>query len=201
MKMDNKDSEVTKSVWDDIKRVWGRIASVVAAVGIIATFIVKVFNTSPELTYSVFAGLGIVLLIISFYVDRQAFYNHQEILKYEHKAREDFIKLIREAEQKTYDLKKDSNTKIDNLTTNVNKILNISEETRRDTLRIQLLMILEQHPDNVDTILKLAETYFVELHGDWYMSSEFNKWAKAHNIIVPSHIFQAIDNNHKQINK
>ena len=52
--MDDK-SDKTKSVWSDISKVWGRIAGVIAAVGVSATFIVKVFNTSPELTYSLFA--------------------------------------------------------------------------------------------------------------------------------------------------
>jgi hypothetical protein len=63
-------------------------------------------------------------------------------------------------------------------------------------------MILEQQPGNIDTILKLAEEYFVKLGGDWYMTSEFNKWAKAHEIIVPTSIYKAIDDNHKnEINK
>lgn len=184
--------ENNKSVWDDIKKVWGRIAGVIAAVGILATFLVKIFNTPADLTYIIFAGLGVVLLIVSFYVDKQSAYNHNEIVEYEKKARQDFIEVMKKAEQQTYDLKKDSDDKIANINENVSKLLTISEETRKDTLRIQLLMILSHQPDNIDTILKLAETYFVELHGDWYMTNEFTRWAKAHDVTVPQSIYNII---------
>lgn len=186
----------SKSVWDDISRIWGRVAGVLAAVGLVATAVVKVFHTPPEFTYIVFMCIGLVLLIISFYVDKQAEYNHQEILVYESKARQDFMEVMQKARQQTLEMKQDSNDKIDKLTQSVNKILTLSEDTRRDTLRIQLLMILAHQPDNIDTILKLAQAYFVELKGDWYMTSEFNKWAKAHGVEVPQYIINAIQETH-----
>lgn len=190
----------TKSAWSDVTRIWGRIAGVIAAVGILATFITKVFSTSPELTYSVFAALGIILLIISFYVDKQTEYTHQEILRYERKAREDFTNAMQEQRKMQEEYKKDSDERIDSFRKGMKELIETTKETRKDTLRIQLLMILEQQPENIDTILKLAETYFVELHGDWYMSSEFNKWAKKHDIMVPNHIYQAIDETHNNNN-
>lgn len=94
--------------------------------------------------------------------------------------------------------RQDTERRIQHFTDAVDTLINTTNETRKDTLRIQLLMILEHQPDNIDTILKLAESYFVELHGDWYMTSEFNKWAKAHDIEVPNHIYKAIDDNHKE---
>lgn len=185
-----------KSVWTDIAKVWGRIAGVLSAVGIIATFIVKVFNTSPELTYSVFAGLGIVLLLISFYVDKQASYTYSEIKSVEKVCREDFSKAMQEQKNMQDEYKKDSDERIESFRESVKDLIITTKETRRDTLRIQLLMILTHQPENVDTILKLAEDYFVNLHGDWYMTSEFNKWAKAHNITIPTYISTAIQETH-----
>lgn len=193
--MEDKTNKI-KSVWSDIAKTWGRIAGVLAAVGLVATAVVKIFNTPPELTYSLFAALGLILLIISFYVDRQTEYTYQEIVAYEHKARADFTKIIKETRQQMLDMKEDSNKKIDTLTENVEKVLKISKETRQDTIRIQLLMIMEHQPDNIDTIVKLAEKYFIELKGDWYMTNEFNKWEKAHDVIVPANIYKAIDDNH-----
>jgi len=193
--MENQDKP--KNVWNDIANTWGRIGGVVAAVGILATFVSKIWNLSPELIYSIFGGLGVVLLIISFYVDKQAEYTHQEIVKYEHKAREDFTKALDETKRMVQQNREDTERRIDLFREDVKTLLDNTKETRKDTLRIQLLMILEQQPENIDTILKLAETYFVELHGDWYMTSEFNKWAKAHNIVVPQYIYEAIDTNHK----
>ena len=172
--MEDKTNKI-KSVWNDIAKTWGRIAGVLAAVGLVATAVVKIFNAPPELTYSLFAALGLILLIISFYVDKQTEYTYQEIVAYEHKARADFTKNIKETKQQMLDMKEDSNKKIDTLTKNVEKVLKISKETRQDTIRIQLLMIMEHQPDNIDTIIKLAEKYFIELKGDWYMTNEFNK--------------------------
>lgn len=190
--MEDKDKG-PKSVWTDISKTWGRIAAVIAAVGVTATFVTKVFNTSTELTYSVFAALGIMLLIISFYVDKTANYLHNEIIAYEQQARKDFIKAIHEDRDQMTKIKEESNEKIQNLYENINKILRVSEDTRKDTVRIQLLMVLSHQPENVDTIFKLAETYFVGLQGDWYMTNEFIKWAKDHNVVIPPNIFNSMD--------
>jgi hypothetical protein len=194
----DENTKKPKSVWNDITKVWARIASVVAAVGISATFVVKIFNTSPELTYSIFAGIGVGLLILSFYVDKQTEYTHQEIIYYEQKARQDFTEVMKMAREQTLELKADSDRRIASFREAVDEIIDTTKETRRDTLRIQLLMILTQQPENVDTILKLAEEYFVKLGGDWYMTSEFNKWAKKHDIIIPTSIYQAIDETHNK---
>lgn len=191
--MEDKDKKGPKSVWTDISKTWGRIAAVIAAVGGSATFVVKVFHTSSELTYSVFAALGIMLLIISFYVDKQSAYLHDEIIAYEQQARKDFIKAIHKDRDQMTQIKVESNNKITQLNSNIDKILEASNETRKDTVRIQLLMVLSHQPENIDTIFRLAEKYFVQLEGDWYMTNEFVKWAKDRNIIIPPNIFNSLD--------
>lgn len=193
--MDDKENK-PKSVWTDISKTWGRIAAVLAAVGGVATFVTKVFNTSPELTYSVFAALGIMLLIISFYVDKQTLYLHEEIILYEQRARKDFFEAIQKDRQEMANIKKESNERAEKLDTTMDKVLAVTEETRKDTVRIQLLMILSHQPENTDTILKLAEKYFIDLDGDWYMTNVFGKWAKEHDITIPVNILQAMGNNH-----
>lgn len=193
--MDEKENK-PKSVWTDISKTWGRIAAVLAAVGGAATFVTKVFNTSPELTYSVFAALGLMLLIISFYVDKQTLYLHEEIILYEQRARKDFYDAIQKDRQEMANIKKESNERAEKLDTTIDKVLAVTEETRKDTVRIQLLMILSHQPENTDTILKLAEKYFIDLDGDWYMTNVFGKWAKEHDITIPVNILQAMSNNH-----
>lgn len=143
--------------------------------GFAATAIVKIFNTPPELTYIIFAALGLILLIISFYVDKQTEYTHQEIIAYEQKARKDFTEIIERQKIMSDEYRNDTERRIQHFTDSVDKLIETTQETRRDTLRIQLLMIMQSQPDNIDTILKLAEAYFVTLGGDWYMTSEFNK--------------------------
>ena len=192
--MENKETK-PKSVWNDISRIWGRIAAVIAAVGVSATCITKIFNTSPELTYSVFAALGLILLIISFYVDKQTQYLHEEIVQYEQQARNDFTDAMHKTKDEMTKMKQDTNQRVDQLSQNIDKILELSKETRKDNVRIQLLMIMEHQPENVDTILKIAEKYFIKLKGDWYMTNEFSKWAKEHNVTIPAHLYDVIDNN------
>ena len=166
--------EGQKTAWDDISRIWKRIAAVIAAVSLITTFIVKVFDTHPEKTLSYTSLGGIILLVISWYVDRQAHYIREELNKHKREASE-FINTI--------------NTSLSELKT-------ISLDTRKDTLRIQLSMYIKEDTNNIDAILKLAETYFVKLGGDWYMTSEFTKWAKKHDVVIPQDIYAAI-NTHK----
>ena len=181
-----------KSVWNDTARIWGRIAAVLTAVGLIATAIVKIFSAPPELTYSIFAALGVVLLVISFYVDKQSEYTQQEIIKCGERTKKELCAIIKEQENIVEQYREESDKRMDYFSENVDTLVEITKETRRDTVRIQLLMMIENQPKNTDTILRLAETYFVELEGDWYMTSEFYKWAKANDIIVPANINNAI---------
>lgn len=59
---------------------------------------------------------------------------------------------------------------------------NISE---KDSCRTQLLILLNHYPKNVPEVLKLAEHYFRDLHGDWYMTSLFNAWLVQNGIGKP----------------
>lgn len=54
-----------------------------------------------------------------------------------------------------------------------------------DSCRTQLLTLLNNYPTNVPEIMKLAEHYFRELHGDWYMTSLFNGWLTQSGIGKP----------------
>ena len=64
-----------------------------------------------------------------------------------------------------------------------------------DETRIQLLLSMHDDPDNSDAILRVAQHYFVNLGGDWYMSAEFEKWAKAHRVNI-----NWLDNSRKEKN-
>lgn len=178
----------SKSTWDDISRIWKRIAAVIAAIGVISTFIINVFKAPTDKVLIITTGTGLILLLISFYVDKQTQYIREEISQVKKSSDENLANHV-----------KDSNQIISGFTDTLAEIKRTGEDTRKDTLRIQLLMILKDQPENKDTILKLAETYFVKLKGDWYMTNEFNQWAKSHNVIVPVEIFTAINssqNNH-----
>lgn len=59
------------------------------------------------------------------------------------------------------------------------------DSLKRDGLRTQLLMMMSDYPDQEQEIYRLAERYFVEMDGNWYMSSVFNKWLKSRDLPKP----------------
>ena len=46
----------------------------------------------------------------------------------------------------------------------------------KDVLRTQLLLLILLKPEEKQEILTIAEHYFKDLKGNWYMTSIFNKW-------------------------
>ena len=165
----------TKSVWTDIATIWKRVAAVITASGVLSAFLISMFGFHTGKTILITSAAGIIILVISFYVDKQTKYIednfHSALSNHETEAAKE----------------------VKNITTAVSAIRDITLDTRKDTLRIQLMMMMQNQPDNEDSILKLAETYFMKLRGDWYMTSEFKKWAKAHNVEVPDAMFQHTD--------
>lgn len=65
-------------------------------------------------------------------------------------------------------------------------------ESRLDTTRIQLIILMEHQPHNHDTIVKVAERYFCQLGGNWWTASEFASWAKREGVELPPHLWAAI---------
>lgn len=55
----------------------------------------------------------------------------------------------------------------------------------KDVLRTQLLLLILLKGEEKQEILTIAEHYFKNLHGDWYMTSIFNKWLKEKTIAEP----------------
>lgn len=58
-------------------------------------------------------------------------------------------------------------------------------KTERDSVRMQLLFMIRQMPEEKHEIMTLAQYYFDSLEGNWYMSSLFAKWLDKENIAKP----------------
>lgn len=54
-----------------------------------------------------------------------------------------------------------------------------------DSCRTQLLLLLSDYPNNEHEILILAQRYFVQLEGDWYLSSLFEEWCRRQGVHIP----------------
>lgn len=55
----------------------------------------------------------------------------------------------------------------------------------RDGLRTQLLLLILLRPTEQTEILRLAEHYFKDLKGNWYMTSIFNNWLEESDVASP----------------
>ncbi len=55
----------------------------------------------------------------------------------------------------------------------------------KDILRTQLLVLIVLKPEESQEILTIAEHYFKDLNGNWYMTSIFNKWLIDQDIASP----------------
>lgn len=60
------------------------------------------------------------------------------------------------------------------------------KKLEKDTVRLQLLFMMHIMPDEEQEIMTLGEYYFDKLHANWYLSSLFEKWLKAHDLEKPS---------------
>ena len=50
------------------------------------------------------------------------------------------------------------------------------DRLEKDGLRTQLLLMILLKPNEKKEILTLAQHYFVDLKGNWYMTNIFDKW-------------------------
>ena len=55
----------------------------------------------------------------------------------------------------------------------------------KDTLRTQMLLLILLKPEEKQEILTIAEHYFKDLNGNWYISSIFNTWLEETNTPEP----------------
>lgn len=55
----------------------------------------------------------------------------------------------------------------------------------KDSVRLQLLFLIYNTPEEEHEILQVAEYYFRTLKANWYMSSLFDKWLKKRGLERP----------------
>ena len=66
-----------------------------------------------------------------------------------------------------------------------NKLDKRLDKMERDSVRTQILILMNHYPDNVQEIMKISQYYFETLNGDWYMTSLFNQWLEKNQIAEP----------------
>lgn len=59
------------------------------------------------------------------------------------------------------------------------------KELQLGVMRTQLLLLIADYPEDKSEILRLAEIYFKEYNGNFYLSSIFTTWLKQYKVDVP----------------
>lgn len=54
-----------------------------------------------------------------------------------------------------------------------------------DVVRTQLLLLIIMLPMETQKIMTVAQRYFGQLKGDWYMTGIFNRWVEENSIAKP----------------
>lgn len=90
---------------------------------------------------------------------------------------------------------KESSETFDKINTTLEELRHMTADVRRDTLRIQLRNYIKDEPENLDTILTIANEYFGVYHGNWIAHHEFLEWADKHRVHIPGNIMNAINSN------
>lgn len=55
----------------------------------------------------------------------------------------------------------------------------------KDSVRTQLLLLMSDYSGNQQEILEVAQHYFADCKGNWYMTSMFSKWLTDNDIGQP----------------
>lgn len=66
--------------------------------------------------------------------------------------------------------------KVDKIAKEQEQVIASQKKNEKDALRTQLLVMMSDYSGETQEILTLADRYFRQLEGDWYLTSLFNGW-------------------------
>lgn len=165
------------SVLDDIKAIKGCVIGVLTFATAVSAFLVEVCEFNPERTLLIVAGFAMTMIFMGLFLQRSENRQYANVRKHESD-----VKLVTDKYDQT-----------------LKDLHELAIQTRLDTLRVQLTQYYQYSPQNHDTILKLAEKYFLEMHGDWVATDEFGRWItseskKGRPVTVPHELMSSIAN-------
>ena len=81
--------------------------------------------------------------------------------------------------------KREITDRMDEITQRLKHIEQNQVKAEKDQCRTQLLLMIADYPEEKSEIMKLAEHYFEDLSGNWYLTSLFNRWLEDNKIKKP----------------
>lgn len=156
------------SVFDSAKELKGWIVGTIAFDASVTTLLVTVFSVDMVHTTVITTIVTLVALAIIFLIHKSETRNRQELQQ--HMA--------------------DSTTMMQSFSKDIDEIKTLLCENSRSTLRVELSHEMTRNPHNHDTILQIAEKYFIELNGDFYMTNRFLDWTEQEKVHVPHSLLE-----------
>ena len=80
------------------------------------------------------------------------------------------------------DNKKNKNSEIES---RLDKIEAALVKNEKDNVRTQMLLVMAEYQQEEKELMTLAEHYFCDLKGNWYMTSIFKNYCARNNIPIP----------------
>ena len=77
-------------------------------------------------------------------------------------------------------------SKVDDIISDQEKIMAAQKKHEGDIVQVELKMMIADFPDDENDILRLAEHYFHDLHGNWVMAAIFKKWLIDRHLELPN---------------
>ena len=76
-------------------------------------------------------------------------------------------------------------SKVDTLVEDQMKMMKAQKKQEGDIIRVELKLMISSFPEKEEDILRLAQHYFCDLHGNWVMAATFKSWLKQRGIELP----------------
>lgn len=75
--------------------------------------------------------------------------------------------------------------KVDTIVEDQSKMMKAQKKQEGDIIRVELKLMISSFPEKEEDILRLAEHYFKDLHGNWVMATTFKQWLDERGLEIP----------------
>lgn len=142
---------------DDLKTLRNWAIGIASFSTTISAVLVQVLHFPVEPTLLCVLGFAGIMLIVVYLIN---------------KSEQRQKKLLQSHTEESTQITKDFDRRLDS----IDEIL---LDIQRSTLRTEMNDEIARHPENHDTILKMAEKYFCQLKSDWVQTSLFLDWVES----------------------
>lgn len=161
------------SLLKDLKSSGKVILGIIAFTSAVSTVLIEIFKFDVQWTVGITLAVTVLIVCSVLFMSRMEYRSDMELKEHILESKKTF----------------------DSIAESLQCLRHLTSEVRRDTLRMQLRSYIKDEPDNIDTILTIANEYFGKYRGNWIAHHEFLAWAERHKVHVPKNIMDSINGN------